>query len=52
MYKIEILRMKCEFVKDDNQTIWFQHASDIWVRPNRAAKKAEETYVETMKKLK
>ena len=34
LYQYEILRMKCEFVKDENATIWLQHASDIWVRPN------------------
>ena len=34
--------MKCEFVKDENGTIWFQYASDIWVRPNVNAKKNAE----------
>jgi hypothetical protein len=43
LYQYEILRMKCEFVKDDNGTIWLQHVSDIWVRPNLAAKKQAET---------
>lgn len=31
---IDVLRMKCEFAKDDNGTIWFVHASDIYVRMN------------------
>lgn len=30
--------MKCEFVKDENNTIWLQFASEIIVRPNAAAK--------------
>lgn len=39
----EIMRMRCEFTKDDNNTIWFQHASEIWVRPNMTARLAMET---------
>ena len=26
LYQIEILRMQCEFLKDDNKTIWFTYA--------------------------
>lgn len=26
LYKIEILKMQCEFYKDDNKTIWFTYA--------------------------
>ena len=32
--------MKCEFVRDDNNCIWFQFASDIYSRTNWIAKKA------------
>ena len=27
LYQIEILRMRCEFVKDHNRTIWLRYAS-------------------------
>ena len=26
LHEIEILRMQCEFLKDDNRTIWFSYA--------------------------
>jgi hypothetical protein len=51
LYHIEILRMKCEFVKDHNNTIWFQYASDIWVRPNMQAVKATEEQEKKVKKI-
>ena len=31
--------MKCEFAKDYHGSIWFQYASEIYVRPNMDAKK-------------
>lgn len=38
LYFIEVLRMKCVFVRDDNGTIWFQHASNIFSRVNELKK--------------
>lgn len=32
IYQYEILKMKCEFVKDLHGTIWFYHASHILAR--------------------
>ena len=32
LYEVEVLRMQCEFLKDDNKTIWFSHASQIVYR--------------------
>jgi hypothetical protein len=32
LYNIEILKMKCEFLKDDNDSIWFTYAQDIVTR--------------------
>lgn len=32
MHNYEIIQMKCQFAKDDNSTIWFQYAEDIYVR--------------------
>ena len=32
LYQIEILRMQCEFLKDDNKTIWFTYADQIAFR--------------------
>ena len=32
LYHIEILRMQCEFLKDDNRTIWFSYADQIAYR--------------------
>ena len=32
--------MKCEFVRDDNNVIWLQFASDIYSRTNWLAKRA------------
>ena len=49
LHHYEVLRMRCEFVKDDNNTIWFRHASDIWVRPNNTAKMAIESQFAAIK---
>ena len=27
IHKIEVLKMRCEFVKDDHGTIWFTYAN-------------------------
>lgn len=43
--------MKCQFVKDHNGTIWFFHASNIWVRPNMEAQKASEEQEARVKKI-
>lgn len=32
LHDVEILRMQCEFVKDENKTIWFSYASKIAFR--------------------
>jgi hypothetical protein len=32
VHQIEILRMKCEFLTDEHQTVWFTHARDIHSR--------------------
>ena len=32
LHDIEILRMQCEFLKDDNKTIWFSYADRIVFR--------------------
>ena len=32
VHNIEILRMNCEFLKDENSTIWFSHATKIAYR--------------------
>lgn len=40
LYHIEVLTMKCEFVKDHNGTIWFQYAQEIKTRNNFREKKA------------
>ena len=29
IYSIEILKMNCEFLKDDNESIWFSYAYNI-----------------------
>jgi len=49
LHHCEILRMKCEFVQDDNGSIWFSYASDIHVRANNAAKLAIESQMQTIK---
>lgn len=36
LWNEEILRMKCEFLKDENQTIWFSYANNILSRPIKA----------------
>ena len=33
VHEIEILKMRCEFCKDENGTIWFFYASQIQARP-------------------
>jgi hypothetical protein len=42
LYYIEIISMRCEFVIDDNLTIWFSHASEIYSRHNSIIKLAVE----------
>ena len=42
LYHQEILRMKAIFVKDENESIWFHYATDIWARENETAKMAME----------
>ena len=42
IYQYEILKMKCEFVKDIHGTIWFYHASQILARQNMLARKTKE----------
>ena len=37
LYHHDILRMKCEFARDDNNTIWFVYAKDIYCRKNTRA---------------
>jgi hypothetical protein len=32
LYNCEILKMRCEFAKDDHGTIWFLHANQIYYR--------------------
>lgn len=32
LYQMDVLKMKCEFLKDDNDSIWFSHAQDIVTR--------------------
>jgi len=51
LHQIEILRMKCEFAKDYHGTVWFQYASEIYVRPNMDAKKDLEAEIERIKKI-
>lgn len=42
IYHMEILRMKAIFVKDENESIWFHYATDIWARENETSKMAME----------
>ena len=51
LYQMEILRMKCEFYKDQNGTIWFANGSQIWVRPNMVAHKATEEQSKRIRKI-
>lgn len=51
LYQCEIIRMRCEFVKDHNRTIWFTHASKIWARPNMQAAKASEEQERRIKRI-
>lgn len=32
LHDVEVLRMQCEFIKDENKTIWFSYASKIAFR--------------------
>ena len=32
LYSIEILRMQCEFLRDENKTIWFHFADQLVYR--------------------
>jgi len=32
LHDIEILRMQCEYLKDDNETVWFSFADQIVFR--------------------
>ena len=40
LYNKEVLRMRCEFMKDDNDTIWFSYASRVIMRPVKSHKEA------------
>ena len=40
LHNKEILRMRCEFLKDENGTIWFSFADKIVVRPLKTHKEA------------
>mgnify|MGYP006893261805 CR=1 FL=1 len=51
IYEVEILKMRCEFVKDHNGTIWFQYASGIQCRPNMKAEKATEAFNKIVKRI-
>jgi len=43
MHNIEILKMRCEFCKDDNGTIWFNYANQIYRREVANADRAQES---------
>jgi hypothetical protein len=43
--------MKCEFAKDYHGSIWFQYASEIYVRPNMDAKKDLEEEIARINKI-
>ena len=32
LHNLEVIRMHCEFLKDENNSIWFTHASNIVYR--------------------
>jgi hypothetical protein len=51
LHQIEILRMKCEFARDFHGSIWFQFASEIYVRPNLDAKKDLEEEIARINKI-
>lgn len=42
IYQYDVLRMKCEFTRDENGTIWFVYASDIYAQSNVHALKAKK----------
>lgn len=42
LYDVEILRMRADFAKDHNGTIWFKYCNDISTRPNMNAEKVVE----------
>ena len=44
--------MKATFVKDENESIWFSYATDIWARENETAKMAMEFQLQQMKQAK
>lgn len=51
LYQFEIIKMKCEYVKDENNTIWLQHVSEIFVRPNVAAKLLADQQIKSIQKI-
>lgn len=51
VYQFEIIRMKAEFAKDENNSIWFQYASEIYVRKNYNAQKEQDEKMRTIKKM-
>ena len=51
LYNYEILRMKCEFVKDFHGSIWFQYASNVWVRPSMSSMRESEDRAERVQKI-
>jgi len=51
MHNCEVLRMKAEFVKDDNGSIWFQFADQVWIRPNLNYAKAADESKEVINKI-
>jgi len=51
LYNYEILRMKCDFVKDYHGTIWFQYATNIWIRPSMFAMRESEDKAKRIKKI-
>jgi len=42
----DILRMKCQFVKDNNDTIWLQRAFDIISRPSHRVQKRRAKFLD------
>ena len=43
--------MKCEFARDHHGCIWFQHATQIYVRPNMNAKKHHDEEINRIRKI-
>ena len=50
IYNIEILRMKCEFLKDENNSIWLTYASNISTR-SRLSREEEQFKVNVRKAI-